>query len=70
VKDNRHESVEPEREQLVWGYARRLTSFLESGRDRIENLASVVNRRGGRVVGRLRDQAGDFFYSLNPAPWV
>ena len=70
MRDEGHESIEPEREQLVWEYARSLTFFLERGRDQIEKLADIANRRSGRVVGRLRDRAGDLLYRWNPAPWL
>ena len=53
---------------LVSGLARTVTSTLEAVRDRVEQTASVLGRRGARAVGTLGDIGDDvlaFFREAN-----
>ena len=52
---------------LVTGLARTVTSTMEAVRDRVEQTASVLGRRGARAVGALGDIGDDVLAFFDPA---
>jgi hypothetical protein len=55
---------------LVHGFARNLTSVLESARDQAADAATVVKRRSLRALGVVADVGDDVFAFLDPASWL
>jgi len=57
-------------QRLVWRFAREVTSWLEQGRRRVEEVAEDAAGRTRRVFGRLRDVADDAATYADVTPWL